>query len=171
MALSDNAKILVVEDEPSQRELLVYNLESESYSVIAADDGDEAILIAKEEAPDAIVLDWMLPSVSGIEVCRQLKASKETSHIPIIMLTARGEEADRVRGLTTGADDYVVKPYSVVELLARVQARLRQSKPSATGGLLTFADITLDDFRIPRRRTVNEHLSRHLVRAGPRRCG
>ncbi|MFD0916098.1 phosphate regulon transcriptional regulator PhoB [Pseudahrensia aquimaris] len=144
MALSESAKILVVEDEPSQREMLVYNLEQEGYAVIWAEDGDEAILLAKEEAPDVIVLDWMLPSISGIEVCRQLKASATTSEIAIIMLTARGEEADRVRGLTTGADDYVVKPYSVSELLARIQVRLRHSKPSATGGMLTFSDITLD---------------------------
>ena len=112
---ADQVKVLVVEDEPAQREMLVYNLEKEGYQVHVAGDGDEGVLIAKEQTPDAIILDWMLPSMSGIEACRQLKADGETAEIPIIMLTARGEEADRIRGLDTGADDYVVKPYSVTE--------------------------------------------------------
>ena len=141
---ADQVKVLVVEDEPAQREMLVYNLEKEGYQVHVAGDGDEGVLIAKEQTPDAIILDWMLPSMSGIEACRQLKADGETAEIPIIMLTARGEEADRIRGLDTGADDYVVKPYSVTELMARIRARLRRSKPSAVGGLLEFEDVTLD---------------------------
>ena len=141
---ADQVKVLVVEDEPAQREMLVYNLEKEGYQVHVAGDGDEGVLIAKEQTPDAIILDWMLPSMSGIEACRQLKADGETAEIPIIMLTARGEEADRIRGLDTGADDYVVKPYSVTESMARIRARLRRSKPSAVGGLLEFEDVTLD---------------------------
>ncbi len=138
------ATILVVEDEASQLEMLRYNLEKEGYRVTACEDGEEAILMAREENPDVIVLDWMLPSLSGIEVCRRLKSGDETSAIPIIMLTARGEETDRVRGLETGADDYVVKPYGVGELIARIRARLRQSRPSATGETLRFEDITID---------------------------
>ncbi|MEL6734256.1 MAG: phosphate regulon transcriptional regulator PhoB [Pseudomonadota bacterium] len=142
--MSTSATILVVEDETAQLEMLRYNLEKEGYRVVCAEDGEEAILVAREEAPDAIVLDWMLPSLSGIEVCRRLKASAETGTIPVIMLTARGEEADRVRGLETGADDYVVKPYGVGELIARIRARLRRARPSATGETLTFEDISVD---------------------------
>lgn len=144
MASRDNATILVVEDETAQLEMLRYNLEREGYNVVATEDGEEAVLIAREELPDAIVLDWMLPSLSGIEVCRRLKSGAETGSIPIIMLTARGEEADRVRGLETGADDYVVKPYGVGELIARIRARLRSSRPSATGEMLMFEDIAID---------------------------
>ena len=137
-------RILIVEDEHAQREMISYNLEKQGFETLGADDGEEGLLIAREEAPDLIVLDWMLPSMSGIEVCRQLKAHEETTDIPVIMLTARGEEQDRVRGLETGADDYVVKPYSVEELSARIRARLRRSKPSATGALLKFEDVVLD---------------------------
>jgi len=125
MVSPHQARILVIEDEPAQREMLVYNLEKEGYEVLVAGDGEEGLLVAKEEQPDTIVLDWMLPSLSGIEVCRQLKSANETSEIPVILLTARGEEADRVRGLDTGADDYVVKPYSITELNARVRARFQ----------------------------------------------
>ena len=153
---ADQVKVLVVEDEPAQREMLVYNLEKEGYQVHVASDGDEGVLIAKEQTPDAIILDWMLPSMSGIEACRQLKADGETAEIPIIMLTARGEEADRIRGLDTGADDYVVKPYSVTELMARIRARLRRSKPSAVGGLLEFEDVTLDGEQHRATRNRNE---------------
>jgi two-component system phosphate regulon response regulator PhoB len=144
MAGVDSAHLLVVEDEIAQMELLRYNLEKEGFTVSTAEDGDEALLLAQEEGPDAILLDWMLPSTSGIEVCRQLKQGEETREIPVIMLTARGEEADRVRGLETGADDYVVKPYSVGELIARIRARLRISRPAATGATLKFADVTVD---------------------------
>jgi two-component system phosphate regulon response regulator PhoB len=136
--------VLIVEDEPAQREVLAYNIRAEGYSVIAAGAGDEALVMARETPPDVIVLDWMLPNVSGIEVCRQLKSADETRKIPVIMLSARSEEVDRVRGLETGADDYVVKPYSVAELLARVKTQLRRTRPAAVGEHLTFEDILLD---------------------------
>lgn len=139
-----SARILVVEDEPPQMELLAYNLEKEGYGVIRAMDGDEGLLSADELNPDLIILDWMLPNVSGIEVCRQLKRGKDTSGIPVIMLTARGEESDRVRGLDTGADDYIVKPYSVSELMARVRAMLRRSRPSTAGQALSYGDLLVD---------------------------
>ncbi|WP_341760498.1 phosphate regulon transcriptional regulator PhoB [Candidatus Endowatersipora endosymbiont of Watersipora subatra] len=142
--MSDRATILIVEDEAAQLELLCYNLKNERYHVITAEDGEEGILRAREECPDVIVMDWMLPSVSGIEACRQLKSSPDTIRIPIIILTARGEEEDRVRGLEIGADDYVVKPYSVNELIARIRARLRVNRPAATGKTLAFEDIILD---------------------------
>ena len=119
-------RVLVVEDEGAQREVLKYNLEAEGFQVILAENGDEALLLVQEENPDLIVLDWMLPNVSGIEVCRRVKADPETRQIPIIMLSARSDEGDRVRGLETGADDYVVKPYSVVELMARVRTQLSE---------------------------------------------
>lgn len=136
--------VLVIEDEPAQREVLSYNLEAEGFRTLSAESGDEALILVDEEAPDIIVLDWMLPNVTGIEVCRRLKSRPETRQIPIIMLSARAEEVDRVRGLETGADDYVVKPYSVVELMARVRAQLRRVRPSAAGLQLTFGDIVLD---------------------------
>lgn len=136
--------VLVVEDEPAQREVLAYNLEAEGYGVARAENGEEALMLVQENAPDLIVLDWMLPNVSGIEVCRQLKARAETRNVPIIMLSARAEEVDRVRGLETGADDYVVKPYSVVELMARVRTQLRRTRPATVGEVLVFEDITLD---------------------------
>ena len=142
--MSQTASVLIVEDEVAQLEMLRYNLDNEGFSVLSAQDGEEALLVAREEIPDVIVLDWMLPIVSGIEVCRRLKAGKDTSEIPILMLTARGEENDRIRGLETGADDYIVKPYGVGELIARIRARLRSSRPSTTGGKLTFEDISLD---------------------------
>jgi len=136
--------VLVVEDEPAQREVLAYNLEAEGFRSVRAENGDEALVLVEEETPDIIVLDWMLPNVSGIEVCRRLKTRPETRSIPIIMLSARAEEVDRVRGLETGADDYVVKPYSVVELMARVRAQLRRVRPAAAGLKLTYEDILLD---------------------------
>ena len=136
--------ILVVEDVASQREVMVYNLRAEGYRVTPADNGEEALLIVVEDPPDVIVLDWMMPHVSGIEVCRQLKSSTATRSIPIIMLSARTEEVDRVRGLETGADDYVVKPYSVSEFMARVRAQLRRVRPATQGQVLSFDDITLD---------------------------
>lgn len=137
-------RVLLVEDEPAQREVLGYNLEAEGFAVTKAEDGDEALLCVDEEQPDIIVLDWMLPGVSGIEICRRLKTRAQTRGIPIIMLSARSEEVDRVRGLETGADDYVVKPYSVIELMARVRTQLRRVRPAATGQVLEFDDIRLD---------------------------
>ncbi|MDB6177091.1 phosphate regulon transcriptional regulator PhoB [Paracoccus sp. Z330] len=136
--------VLVVEDEGAQREVLQYNLESEGFEVVVADNGEDALLLVQEEQPDLMVLDWMLPKVSGIEVCRQVKADPATRSIPIIMLSARGEETDRVRGLETGADDYVVKPYSVVELMARLRTQLRRTRPASMGERLSFGDIILD---------------------------
>lgn len=137
-------RVLVVEDEPAQREVLAYNLEAEGFAVSRAQNGEEALLLVDEDMPDIIVLDWMMPHLSGIEVCRRLKIRPETRSIPVIMLSARSEEVDKVRGLETGADDYVVKPYSVVELMARVRSQLRRVRPSAVGQRLEFDDITLD---------------------------
>jgi two-component system phosphate regulon response regulator PhoB len=136
--------VLLIEDEPAQREVLAYNLEAEGYRVSRGEDGEQGLLLVDEDAPDVIVLDWMLPSVSGIEVCRQLKMRPETRAIPIIMLSARSEEVDKVRGLETGADDYVVKPYAVAELMARVRTQLRRVRPSTVGQVLEYEDIRLD---------------------------
>ena len=137
-------RVLVVEDEPAQREVLAYNLEAEGFAVSRAQNGEEALLLVDEDVPDIIVLDWMMPNLSGIEVCRRLKIRPETRSIPVIMLSARSEEVDKVRGLETGADDYVVKPYSVIELMARVRSQLRRVRPSTVGQRLEFDDITLD---------------------------
>jgi two-component system phosphate regulon response regulator PhoB len=136
--------IVLVEDESAQREVLSYNLEAEGFTVVPATSGDEALIVIREETPDLILLDWMLPGVSGIEVCRQIKARPETRGIPVMMISARSEELDRVRGLETGADDYVVKPYSVAELMARLRALLRRTRPAAMGEQLMFGDILLD---------------------------
>ncbi len=144
MVTKEHPLILLVEDEPAQREVLSYNLAAEGYRVQHAQDGEEAMLMVREEPPDLIVLDWMMPNLSGIEVCRRLKVRAETRTIPVIMLSARSEEVDRVRGLETGADDYVVKPYSIVELMARIRANLRRVRPSATGMVLEVQDIRLD---------------------------
>ncbi|MCV2889973.1 phosphate regulon transcriptional regulator PhoB [Ruegeria aquimaris] len=141
---ADQPTVLVVEDEMAQREVLAYNLEAEGFRVLRAEDGEEAMLLVDEDAPDIIVLDWMMPNLSGIEVCRRLKTRPETRSIPVIMLSARSEEVDKVRGLETGADDYVVKPYSVVELMARVRGQLRRVRPSAVGLRLEYEDIILD---------------------------
>jgi two-component system phosphate regulon response regulator PhoB len=141
---ADQPRVLVVEDEPAQREVLAYNLEAEGFAVSRAENGEEALMLVDESAPDVIVLDWMMPNLSGIEVCRRLKIRPETRGIPIIMLSARSEEVDRVRGLETGADDYVIKPYSVVELMARVRSQLRRVRPAATGERLEYEDIVLD---------------------------
>lgn len=153
--------VLVVEDEPAQREVLAYNLEAEGFRVQQADNGEEALLIVAEETPDLIVLDWMLPSVSGIEVCRRLKSRADTRNVPIIMLSARSEETDLVRGLETGADDYIVKPYSVAELMARVRTQLRRSRPSSMGETLEYEDITLDP------ETHRVHRSGNVLKLGP----
>jgi two-component system phosphate regulon response regulator PhoB len=144
MASAEQPTVLVVEDEPAQREVVGYNLSAEGFRVVLAENGEEALVMVDEETPDIIVLDWMLPSVSGIEVCRRLKTRPDTRGIPIIMLSARSEEVDRIRGLETGADDYVVKPYSVLELMARVRAQLRRVRPAAAGQQLVFDDILLD---------------------------
>jgi two-component system phosphate regulon response regulator PhoB len=144
MTRQERPTVLVVEDEPAQREVLAYNLEAVGFRVARAENGEEALLLVEEGAPDIIVLDWMLPNVSGIEVCRRLKTRTDTQGVPIIMLSARSEEVDRVRGLETGADDYVVKPYSLVELMARIRAQLRRTRPAAVGQRLTFDDIVLD---------------------------
>lgn len=141
---ADQPTVLLVEDEPAQREVLGYNLEADGFRVLTATNGEEALIMVSEMPPDIIVLDWMMPNVSGIEVCRQLKTRSETRAIPIIMLSARSEEVDRVRGLETGADDYVVKPYSLVELMARVRAQLRRTRPASVGERLEYQDIVLD---------------------------
>ena len=141
---ADQPTVLVVEDEMAQREVLAYNLEAEGFRVSKAANGEEAMLLVDEDSPDIIVLDWMMPNLSGIEVCRRLKSRPDTRSIPIIMLSARSEEVDKVRGLETGADDYVVKPYSVVELMARVRTQLRRVRPSTVGLRLEFDDIILD---------------------------
>jgi two-component system phosphate regulon response regulator PhoB len=140
----DQPRVLVVEDEPAQLEVLSYNLEAEGFAVSRARDGEEAILLIAEGTPDIIVLDWMMPNMSGIEVCRRIKSKPETRSIPVIMLSARSEEVDKVRGLETGADDYLVKPYSVIELMARVRTQLRRVRPSSMGQQLEFGDIILD---------------------------
>jgi two-component system, OmpR family, phosphate regulon response regulator PhoB len=144
MMRTSQPHVLIVEDEPAQREVLSYNLEAEGFRVTTAGNGEDGLMMVQEDPPDVMVLDWMLPSVSGIEVCRQLKARAETRDMPIIMLSARSEEVDKVRGLETGADDYVVKPYAVSELLARVRTQLRRVRPSTVGQVLVFDDIQLD---------------------------
>ena len=138
------ARILIIEDEEPLTTLLRYNLEAEGYDVELAMRGDEADLKLKENTPDLAVIDWMLPGLSGIELVRRLRARPETQGLPIIMLTARGEETERVRGLATGADDYIVKPFSVPELLARIGALLRRAKPERVAGVLAAGDIELD---------------------------
>lgn len=136
--------VLLVEDEPAQREILRYNLASEGYEVTMAENGDDALLLADEVKPDLVLLDWMLPGVSGIEVLRRIKTRRQCADIPVIMLSARSEEVDRVRGLETGADDYMVKPYSVSELMARIRTQLRRTRPVSVGERLEFEDISLD---------------------------
>ncbi|MEL6679558.1 MAG: phosphate regulon transcriptional regulator PhoB [Pseudomonadota bacterium] len=138
------AKVLVVEDEEALRELLTYNLTKDGFEVQAVADGEDALVTTEEFGPDLLILDWMLPNVSGIEICRQLRARVETKDVPVIMLTARGEEEDRVRGLEIGADDYLSKPFSMSELVARMRAVLRRTRPTVAGNVATFADIMLD---------------------------
>ena len=142
--MAQQPHVLIVEDEAAQREVLAYNLEAEGFRVTRAENGEEGLLCVAEDAPDVIVLDWMMPHLSGIELCRRLRLNAETRSIAIIMLSARADEVDKVRGLETGADDYVVKPYSVSELMARVRTQLRRVRPSTVGQVLTFEDITLD---------------------------
>ena len=143
MSLS-NTKILVIEDEPSQVELLNFNLDRQGYDVVVAMDGEEGVQVARDELPDLILLDWMLPSLPGVEVCRHLRRNKATREIPIIMLTARSEERDKVRGLEVGADDYITKPYSIKELIARVQAALRRPSSQVFGKKLAAGPISID---------------------------
>lgn len=154
-------KVLLVDDEPAQREVIAYNLKAEGFDVVEAGDGEEALLLVNEEAPDIIILDWMMPRLSGIEVCRRLKMRAETQKLPVIMLSARGEEVDRVRGLETGADDYVIKPFSVLELVARVRVQLRRVRPSSLGEVLSWGDIRVDT------ETFRVHRGDQIVRLGP----
>lgn len=136
--------LLVVEDEDALVTLLQYNLGREGYQVTIARDGEEALLLVSEAVPDLVLVDWMLPKVSGIELCRRLRSRPETSNVPIVMLTARGEESDRVRGLDVGADDYIVKPFSMSELLARIRAVLRRIRPALAEDVTTVGDIAID---------------------------
>jgi len=136
--------LLIVEDEAALVELLRYNFEKEGFRVSVATDGEAALVAVAEARPDLVILDWMLPHVSGLEVCRQVRRKADTRDLPVILLTARGEESDRIRGLEVGADDYVAKPFSPSELIARVRAVLRRSKPSTAQDLLTFGDLVMD---------------------------
>lgn len=144
MNVAPKPLILVVEDEADLVTLLRYNLEREGFRVAVAGDGEEALLLAEEQAPNLILLDWMLPLMSGIEVCRQLRRGPKTRDVPVIMLTARGEESDKVRGLNSGADDYLSKPFSPSELIARIRAVLRRATPGMTDESLRFDDIVMD---------------------------
>jgi two-component system phosphate regulon response regulator PhoB len=154
-------KIMVVEDEEPLAVLLKYNLEAEGYQVETIERGDEAELRLQENVPDLLVLDWMVPAVSGIELCRRLRQRTETQRLPIIMLTARGEESDRVRGLQTGADDYLVKPFSTPEFIARVRALLRRAKPEVLSSVLKVGDILLD------RESHRVYRKKSEIRLGP----
>ncbi len=136
--------VLVVEDEAALADLLKYNLEKEGYRVSVANDGEEALVVADESAPDLVVLDWMLPKAPGIEVCRRLRARQDTRNTPIVMLTARTEESDRIRGLDVGADDYLTKPFSMNELLARLRAVMRRIRPGLADDKIVIGDITMD---------------------------
>jgi len=144
MTANGKPLVLIVEDETDLVTLLRYNLEKEGFRVATAADGEEALLIASEQPPNLVLLDWMLPLMSGIEVCRQLRRGPRTREVPIIMLTARGEEADRVRGLNSGADDYVAKPFSPTELLAHIRAVLRRATPSLSEEMLRYEDLSMD---------------------------
>ena len=156
-----SARILVVEDEEALTTLLRYNLDAEGYDVETVGRGDDADTRLKERVPDLIVLDWMLPGLSGIELCRRLRARPETRQLPIIMLTARGEESERVRGLATGADDYIVKPFSTPEFMARVKALLRRAKPEVLSSVLKVGDIVLD------RESHRVYRKKSEIRLGP----
>lgn len=159
--MSTSPHILIVEDEEPIALLLRYNLEAEGYRVTHAAQGDEAETLLREEVPDLVLLDWMLPGLSGIELCRRIRARQETQSLPIILLTARGEESERVRGLATGADDYVVKPFSVPELLARVRALLRRSSPNRIADILEAGDLQLD------RNSHRVHRGQREIHLGP----
>ena len=140
----DKPRLLLVEDDRALADLLIWHFDREGYDVVRTADGEEALLLAEERVPDLIILDWMIEGVSGIEVCRRLRRKGSTAAVPIIMLTARGEEADRIRGLDTGADDYITKPFSPRELMARVGAVLRRIRPAMAGEKLVYGDIELD---------------------------
>ena len=142
--MSMKPQILVIEDEDALSTLLQYNLEKEGYDVSLAGDGEEGLMLASEAIPDVVLVDWMLPIVSGIEVTRRLRARQETANVPIIMLTARGEETDRIRGLDTGADDYIVKPFSMTELFARIRAIMRRIRPALADDTLSAGDVVVD---------------------------
>ena len=161
--MSESAKpsVLIVEDESALCTLLRYNLEREGYRVFEARNGDEALIVAAETSPDLIVLDWMLPELSGIEVCRRLRARGESRNVPIIMLTARGEETDRIRGLDTGADDYIVKPFSMSEFLARSRAVMRRVRPGLVEDVIALGEIVMD------RTSHRVRRSRREVHLGP----
>jgi len=137
-------KLLLVEDDKALGELLIWHFECEDYDVRRTGDGEEALLLAEEDTPDIVILDWMIEGISGLEVCRRLRRKARTANVPVIMLTARGEESDRIRGLETGADDYVTKPFSPRELLARVSAVLRRVRPALAGEQLSYSDIEMD---------------------------
>jgi len=154
-------RILVVEDETALAALLDYNLTHAGYAVRICTNGDDALVALAEETPDLAILDWMLPGISGIEICRQIRARSETRDMPVIMITARGEEEDRVRGLDTGADDYMTKPLSMAELTARIKAVLRRRRPALTGDAASFGDITLD------REVKRVHRDGREIRLGP----
>ncbi|MEM7239713.1 MAG: phosphate regulon transcriptional regulator PhoB [Pseudomonadota bacterium] len=154
-----SARILVIEDEEALAALLEYNLGKEGFTVRISSDGEDALLAIKEDQPDLVLLDWMLPGLSGIEICRWIRARAESREIPVIMLTARGEEDDRIRGLETGADDYLTKPFSVPELTARVRALLRRVRPTLSAEVATFGDLMLDrETRRVRRAEREVHL-------------
>jgi two-component system phosphate regulon response regulator PhoB len=148
--------VLVMEDEDALATLLSYNLEKEGYRVVVASDGEEGMLQIEERLPDLVLLDWMLPKLSGIEVCRRIRGKSETRNMPIIMLTARGEESDRIRGLDTGADDYLTKPFSMSELFARIRAVLRRIRPGLADDRLNHGDIVIDRVAHRVRRAGNE---------------
>ena len=154
-----SASLLIVEDEEPLQILLTYNFQAEGFRVRSTGRGDEVETLLREELPDLVILDWMLPGLSGIEVCRRLRARDETRKLPVIMLTARGEESERVRGLSTGADDYVVKPFSVPELIARVNSILRRANPDSVAENLAAGDIELDRRT---RRVQRRGFQRHL---------
>ena len=159
MAETGDPRVMVVEDESALSTLLRYNLEREGYRVFEAKDGEEALILADEVKPDLVVLDWMLPQLSGIEVCRRLRGRGHMRNVPIVMLTARGEESDRIRGLDTGADDYIVKPFSMTEFLARLRAVMRRVRPSLVEDVVAVGDISIDrgSHRV-RRATRDIHL-------------
>ena len=154
-------RLLLVEDDTALAELLEWHFEQEGYDVVRTPDGEEALLLSRESPPDIVLLDWMIEGLSGIEVCRRLRRATDTANVPIIMLTARGEEEDRIRGLETGADDYVTKPFSPRELVARVAAILRRVRPALAGQSLSYGDLELDTVAHKARRAGN------LLQLGP----
>ena len=157
--MSDNSRILIVEDDPALIELLQYNLESKGFDAAIIEDGDNAMAALDYEEPDLVILDWMLPNISGIEICRQIRQSPVHKNMPVIMLTARAEEVDRVRGLEIGADDYVVKPFSPKELMARIDAVMRRSHPERRSADLAYQDVVLD---LEKHRVTRDGKSIHL---------